>query len=63
MARKSFTSKTMAANGGHNMKVYIKYKMNGFGPYSKLFECQAEAMDFIKSNQLEITAIDFCEVM
>lgn len=39
--------------------VEITYKKNGFGPYLIRFEKQDEAMNWIRSNDITILAIDF----
>lgn len=39
--------------------IEITYKKNGFGPYLIRFESKFEAMNWIRSNEIEITAIDF----
>lgn len=39
--------------------VEITYKKNGFGPYLIRFDCEYEAVNWIRSNEIEITAIDF----
>ena len=39
--------------------IYITYIKNGFGPYQIRFECEYEAVQWIKANEIEITNIDF----
>ena len=39
--------------------IYITYMKNGFGPYQIRFECEYEAVQWIKANEIEITNIDF----
>ena len=39
--------------------IYITYMKNGFGPYQIRFECEYEAEQWIKANEIEITNIDF----
>ena len=41
------------------MSVILIYKKNGFGPYSIRFDKQEEAMDWLKSNEVELWSIDF----
>lgn len=41
------------------MRVVFTYKKNGFGPYSIGFDSQGEAMDWLKSNEVELQSIDF----
>ena len=50
------------------MKIYIKYQTPVYGhkfniidykgPYMKIFDTQDEAMDWVRSNDIQITSID-----
>lgn len=41
------------------MAVILTYTRSGFGPYAIRFNSQAEAMEWLKSNEVELKSIDF----
>lgn len=41
------------------MEVILTYMKGGFGPYAARFNSQAEAMEWLKSNEVELKSIDF----
>lgn len=41
--------------------VSITYKRNGFGPYTLQFNCESEAVNWIRNNEVIIIKIDFME--
>lgn len=41
--------------------IYIKFRRNGFGPYSIKFENVDEAVEWVKANEVELEAIDFID--